>query len=389
MRNDYEQRADHDADLPRDDEQSSVIAPPRDGVPQPRTAADDEETRVFDTGDSTVNEPAGDLPGGTLAGRADIEQQAGWRPADTGPDSTAVGQVSVDEAMANSDAERAGQARDDNLAGDDDLSLRDADRADVARAGTAGDDDLGRSDTARDDTVQDDAGARTDVVDRVDTSDAIAAGDRGVDGRADDDGPAAEDRVAGDPDRSPVDERLTAADDGTFDSPANEAVLGAGDREDEAARDIDTGDSVAAVPVAAGAVAAGRTTADTTVTAPAAAPPAPVVTDGTDTTATGGQTSELLPGDAPAAPVAGLWADGQRDEYRNRWRDVQLKFVDDPKAAAEEAHALVNDAVEALTSSLNRQRDELSGWQGADKHDTEELRVALRRYRDFLDQITR
>jgi hypothetical protein len=409
MRNDYEQRADHDADPTRDDEPTRVIAPPRDGVPHPRTAADDEEqTRVFDTSDpashSTVDTPAGDLPGGTLTGRSDVEEQAGWRP-DGGSDTTAVGHASVDDALARGAAEREELARDDLSFSDTDRA--DTDRADTDRADIAHDDtgraDTDRADLAHDDTGRDEATARTELGDRADTSDAIAPEDRGVGDWADADRPGGDYRVADDPDRSAVDDRLTAADEGTFDSPADDKLTTGADQAED--RDADThrpdgpaGTVVTGAPAEQVDTAdapdadATPTTADTTVTAPDEAPAAAVATDTADATETdtaAGQAPELLPGDAPAAPVGGLWAEGQRDQFRDRWRDVQLKFVDDPKAAAEEAHALVIVVVETLTSSLTRQCDELAGWRGADKHDTEELRMALRRYRDFLDQITR
>jgi hypothetical protein len=95
----------------------------------------------------------------------------------------------------------------------------------------------------------------------------------------------------------------------------------------------------------------------------------------------------MLPGAAPAAPVETLWGDGRSQEYRDRWREVQLLFVDEPRAAAEQAESLVSDVVEAFTAALSAQRDDLAGWQGAEKHDTEELRVAVRRYREFLNRL--
>ncbi|WBB66757.1 hypothetical protein [Micromonospora sp. WMMD812] len=73
--------------------------------------------------------------------------------------------------------------------------------------------------------------------------------------------------------------------------------------------------------------------------------------------------------------------------FRDRWRDVQLRFVDDPRAAAGDAQALVEEAMEALSAALAAQRTALGGWQGAGSADTEELRMAVRRYRDFLDRV--
>jgi hypothetical protein len=92
------------------------------------------------------------------------------------------------------------------------------------------------------------------------------------------------------------------------------------------------------------------------------------------------------PGAAPAVeePVAGLWGEGTAQGYRDRWREVQLRFVDDPAGAAREANQLVEEAVGALTAELSRQKESLGGWSG---EDTEELRSVVRRHRDFLDRL--
>ena len=73
--------------------------------------------------------------------------------------------------------------------------------------------------------------------------------------------------------------------------------------------------------------------------------------------------------------------------FRDRWRDVQLRFVDDPRAAAGEAQSLVEEAIRALSEALAAQKEKLGGWQGAGEADTEQLRVAVRQYRDFLDRV--
>jgi hypothetical protein len=89
---------------------------------------------------------------------------------------------------------------------------------------------------------------------------------------------------------------------------------------------------------------------------------------------------------APAVeePIAGLWGEETVQGYRDRWREVQLRFVDDPPAAARDANVLVEEAVGALTAELSRQKAELGGWSG---EDTEDLRAVVRRHRDFLDRL--
>ncbi|MCZ7418753.1 hypothetical protein O7605_04375 [Verrucosispora sp. WMMA2121] len=87
------------------------------------------------------------------------------------------------------------------------------------------------------------------------------------------------------------------------------------------------------------------------------------------------------------AGAATLFDDATAQGFRDRWRDVQLRFVDDPRAAAGEAQSLVEEAMEALSAALAAHRDKLGGWQEAGSSDTEQLRVAVREYRDFLDRV--
>ncbi|MGI5523503.1 hypothetical protein ACQEUX_21595 [Micromonospora sp. CA-259024] len=92
-------------------------------------------------------------------------------------------------------------------------------------------------------------------------------------------------------------------------------------------------------------------------------------------------------GSTVAAEPATLLDADTAQGFRDRWRDVQLRFVDDPHAAAGEAQALVEEAIQALASALAAQKNRLGGWQDAGSADTEQLRMAVRRYRDFLDRV--
>jgi hypothetical protein len=96
-------------------------------------------------------------------------------------------------------------------------------------------------------------------------------------------------------------------------------------------------------------------------------------------------------GPAAAAAPASLWEDGATETLRERWRDVQLRFVDDPRGAADEAQSLVSEAIDTLTAALAERRSELDGWRTGDGDaadtETERLRMAVRGYRDFLDRL--
>ncbi|MFI2646172.1 hypothetical protein [Micromonospora fulviviridis] len=92
------------------------------------------------------------------------------------------------------------------------------------------------------------------------------------------------------------------------------------------------------------------------------------------------------PGAVPT-DAATLFAAETAQDFRDRWRDVQLRFVDDPRAAVGEAQSLVEEAIEALSAALREQKAKLGGWQESGSADTEQLRVAVRGYRDFLDRV--
>jgi hypothetical protein len=80
-----------------------------------------------------------------------------------------------------------------------------------------------------------------------------------------------------------------------------------------------------------------------------------------------------------------LLPNDQGEQLRQRWRDVQAGFVDDPRDSVRQAGELVGSAVQVVTSRLTEH------WQaiGPDHGDaaTEELRRALRRYRALFDRL--
>ncbi|MGB2570174.1 hypothetical protein ACPFP2_17210 [Micromonospora citrea] len=125
---------------------------------------------------------------------------------------------------------------------------------------------------------------------------------------------------------------------------------------------------------------------------------APAMVDPDTETPEGGPTSAAVAGvgTAGATSPAGanvpthaatLFEAEAAQSFRDRWRDVQLRFVDDPRAAAGEAQSLVEEAIQALSAALSAQKRQLGGWQDAGSADTEQLRVAVRQYRDFLDRV--
>jgi hypothetical protein len=83
-----------------------------------------------------------------------------------------------------------------------------------------------------------------------------------------------------------------------------------------------------------------------------------------------------------------LFPNDELVEYRTRWETVQTGFVDQPRAACEQADALVSQVMNRLTEVFTRERSTLEGqWTKGDNVSTEDLRVALTRYRSFFNRL--
>ncbi|MGA5870092.1 hypothetical protein [Streptomyces cinereoruber] len=79
-------------------------------------------------------------------------------------------------------------------------------------------------------------------------------------------------------------------------------------------------------------------------------------------------------------------ADG--DAYRERWREIQGRFVDDPREAVHSADELVADVMKTLAEAFADHKHTLEGqWSEGRDADTEDLRVALREYRSFFNRL--
>ena len=143
----------------------------------------------------------------------------------------------------------------------------------------------------------------------------------------------------------------------------------------------------------------------------APAPDAPADDDGADRTrseqvgttgpagVTGTQTGvpaepELRPGDSAAAPSdLGDLAYGSllpdASEFRQRWHQVQFRFVDDPPGSVSQAADVIGQVTAKLEAAIaERQRSLRARWSEGTGGDTETLRTTLLMYRAFLDQLT-
>ena len=97
--------------------------------------------------------------------------------------------------------------------------------------------------------------------------------------------------------------------------------------------------------------------------------------------------------DAPGAHLADdapapLFADDELGGYRTRWSGIQTGFVDEPRHAVEEADTLVAEVIKRLAEVFAEERTQLEAhWEHAEQVSTEDLRIAMRRYRSFFERL--
>ena len=93
---------------------------------------------------------------------------------------------------------------------------------------------------------------------------------------------------------------------------------------------------------------------------------------------------QATPNDRPGQ----LFPDNELNELRARWDKAQIGFVDEPRAAVEQADSLVATVVKRIAEQFAAERSELEHqWDRGDNVSTEDLRQALRRYRSFFDRL--
>ncbi|MFE0515321.1 hypothetical protein [Streptomyces sp. NPDC058964] len=104
--------------------------------------------------------------------------------------------------------------------------------------------------------------------------------------------------------------------------------------------------------------------------------------------------AELAPGPEKTGP---LLPHDECDELERRMQHAIVGFVDGPRAAVEEADRVLEEITARFTHAVGRRRRTLrSSWQtggdGTDtrtdtRTDTEQLRLALRDYRELADRL--
>lgn len=83
-----------------------------------------------------------------------------------------------------------------------------------------------------------------------------------------------------------------------------------------------------------------------------------------------------------------LFPSNELDDLRTRWKEIQTAFVDEPRKAVEQADGLVAQAMKRLAEVFAQERSKLEGqWDRGDNVSTEDLRIALQRYRTFFHRL--
>jgi hypothetical protein len=83
-----------------------------------------------------------------------------------------------------------------------------------------------------------------------------------------------------------------------------------------------------------------------------------------------------------------LFSDSDVGDLRSKWSNVQAEFVDEPRRAVEEADQLVATVMQRLAEGFARERGSLEKqWESGETASTEDLRMALQRYRAFFNRL--
>lgn len=101
-----------------------------------------------------------------------------------------------------------------------------------------------------------------------------------------------------------------------------------------------------------------------------------------------GQKPETLDRVAAVAEPMPLFSEPEMGDFRAQWSKLQTGFVDEPRRTVEDADKLVAAVMQRLADGFANERSGLEKqWDRGDNVSTEDLRVALQRYRSFFDRL--
>ena len=89
-------------------------------------------------------------------------------------------------------------------------------------------------------------------------------------------------------------------------------------------------------------------------------------------------------------PSARILEVDESESFHGRWDAIQSSFIDEPRRSVAEADRLVQEVTGRITERFEQERDRLeSTWESGEEVTTEDLRIALQRYRSFFDRLLR
>jgi hypothetical protein len=101
-----------------------------------------------------------------------------------------------------------------------------------------------------------------------------------------------------------------------------------------------------------------------------------------------GQEPEALGRGAAVSDPMPLFSELEMGDFRSQWSKLQTGFVDEPRQTVEEADKLVAAVMQRLAEGFANERSGLEKqWDRGDNVSTEDLRLALQRYRSFFDRL--
>jgi len=78
----------------------------------------------------------------------------------------------------------------------------------------------------------------------------------------------------------------------------------------------------------------------------------------------------------------------QNDQFQSRWEKIQTGFVDEPRETVEQADELVAQVMKRVAEGFATERERLEQqWGRGEDVSTEDLRIALQRYRSFFRRL--
>ena len=93
-------------------------------------------------------------------------------------------------------------------------------------------------------------------------------------------------------------------------------------------------------------------------------------------------------GTGSAADAGPLLSAEASSSFQRRWEEVQTRFVDEPRGAVQEADGLVANLMKQLAEGFAHERERLEAqWDRGEDISTEDLRIALQRYRSFFQRL--